>query len=222
MAADEAVLMAWSGGKDSAVALHELQCAGRRITGLMTMVAGDADAVSVHGVPRELTRRQAEALGLPLHEVVLPIQPSNATYEAAIGRLFAEQQAAGVTTVAFGDLFLEDIRAYRDGLCARLGMTPIYPVWGRPTRTFAADCIARGFRTVLCCVDLARLDLGFAGRAFDGALLADLPEGVDPCGENGEFHTFVFDAPNFAGPIPISLGERIVRDGFGYREVRAA
>lgn len=218
----EAVLVAWSGGKDSAVALHELQRAGREVSGLMTMVVGDAERVSVHGVPRELVRRQARALGLPLHEVVLPQRPSNVEYEAAIGELFAAQRSAGVETVAFGDLFLEDIREYRDGLCARLGMTPVYPVWGRPTPAFAADCVASGFRAVLCCVDLARLDLAFAGRELDAALIADLPEGVDPCGENGEFHTFVFDAPNFARPIRVALGERTARDGFGYCEVRPA
>jgi uncharacterized protein (TIGR00290 family) len=221
-AAGEAVLMSWSGGKDSAVALHELQREGREIAGLMTMVAGDADRVSVHGVPRDLVRRQATALGLPLHEVVLPSRPSNAEYEAAIGELFAAQRAAGVGTVAFGDLFLEDVRAYRDGLCARLGMRPIYPVWGRETRAFATDCAAYGFRTVLCCVDLAKLDLGFAGRELDAALLADLPPGVDPCGENGEFHTFVFAGPNFTGPIPIEIGAREARDGFGYCAIRAA
>ncbi|HLZ74096.1 hypothetical protein [Phenylobacterium sp.] len=222
MAAAEPILMSWSGGKDSAVALHELQRAGREIAGLMTMVAGDADRVSVHGVPRDLVRRQAAALGLPLHEVVLPSRPSNLEYEAAIGDLFAAQRAAGVGTVAFGDLFLEDIRAYRDALCARLGMAPIYPVWGRETRAFAAECAAYGFRPVLCCVDLARLDLSFAGRELDAALVADLPPGVDPCGENGEFHTFVFDGPNFARPIPIEVGGREARDGFGYCAIRAA
>jgi uncharacterized protein (TIGR00290 family) len=221
MAAGGPVLMSWSGGKDSAVALHELQRAGHEIAGLMTMVAGDTDRVSVHGVPRDLVHRQAEALGLPLHEVALSSRPSNVQYEAAIGDLFAAQRAAGVATVAFGDLFLEDIRAYRDGLCARLGMTPIYPVWGRETRAFAAECVAYGFRTVVCCVDLARLDLRFAGRELDAGLLADLPAGADPCGENGEFHTFVFDGPNFAAPIPIVVGEREARDGFGYCAIRA-
>ena len=222
MTARGPVLMSWSGGKDSAVALHELQRDGREIAGLMTTVAGDADRVSVHGVPRALVRRQAEALRLPLFEVVLPSRPSNVEYEAAIGEVFAAQRSAGVETVAFGDLFLEDIRAYRDDLCARLGMTPIYPVWGRETRTFAAECAAYGFRTVLCCVDLARLDLSFAGRELDAALSADLPQGVDPCGENGEFHTFVFDGPNFDRPIPIEVGAREVRDGFGYCAIRAA
>jgi uncharacterized protein (TIGR00290 family) len=216
------VLVSWSGGKDSAVALHELQRDGREIAGLMTMVAGDADRVSVHGVPCDLVRRQAAALGLPLLEVVLPSRPSNVEYEAAIGELFAAQRAAGVNTVAFGDLFLEDIRVYRDGLCARLGMTPIYPVWGRETRAFAAACESYGFRTVLCCVDLARLDLSFAGRELDAALIADLPAGVDPCGENGEFHTFVFDGPPFSHPIPIDVGAREARDGFGYCAIRAA
>jgi uncharacterized protein (TIGR00290 family) len=222
MVAGEAVLMSWSGGKDSAVALHELQRGGHEIAGLMTMVAGDVDEVSVHGVPRELVRRQAETLGLLLHEVVLPSRPSNAQYEAAIGELFTAQRTAGVEAVAFGDLFLEDIRAYRDDLCARLGMSAVYPVWGRETRAFAAECAAYGFRAVLCCVDLARLDLSFAGRELDAALLADLPPGVDPCGENGEFHTFVFDGPNFASPIPIQVGAREARDGFGYCAIRAA
>ena len=216
MAQRESVLMSWSGGKDSAVALHALQREGREIAGLMTMVAGDADRVSVHGVPRALVRRQAEALGLPLFEVVLPSRPSNVAYEAAIGALFDAQRAAGVGTVAFGDLFLEDIRAYRDGLCARLGMRPIYPVWGRATRGFAADGLAAGFRTVLCCVDLARLDLSFAGREFDTALLADLPAGVDPCGENGEFHTCVVAGPMFVHRLAVTTGERVERDGYAY------
>lgn len=223
MTTREAVLMSWSGGKDSAVALHELQRDDRYdVAGLMTMVAGDVDRVSVHGVPRDLVRRQAEALGLPLHEVVLPSRPSNAQYEAAVAELFTRQRAEGVETVAFGDLFLEDIRAYRDGLCARLGMRPIYPVWGRDTRAFVSDCHAHGFRTVLCCVDLARLDLSFAGRILDEALLADLPDGVDPCGENGEFHTFVFGAPNFKTPVPVAIGPRETRDGFGYCALSAA
>jgi uncharacterized protein (TIGR00290 family) len=223
MAAREAVLMSWSGGKDSAVALHELQRGGRHeVAGLMTMVAAEADQVSVHGVPRDLVRRQAEALGLPLHEVRLPSRPSNREYEAAVAEVFDAQRALGVGTVAFGDLFLEDIRAYRDGLCARLGVRPIYPVWGRDTRAFATDCRAAGFRTVLCCVDLARLDLNFTGRELDEALLTDLPAGVDPCGENGEFHTFVFDAPNFQDPIPLDIGARETRDGFGYCALAAA
>jgi uncharacterized protein (TIGR00290 family) len=222
MAAAEPILMSWSGGKDGAVALHELQRDGHEVTGLMTMVAGDADRVSVHGVPRDLVRRQAAALRLPLHEVVLPSRPSNAEYEAAIAEIFDAQRAAGVETVAFGDLFLEDIRAYRDGLCARLGMRPIYPVWGRETRAFIADCRAYGIRAVLCCVDLARVDLAFAGRELDEALLAELPPAVDPCGENGEFHSFVFDAPNFSSPIPIEVGPREARDGFGYCALSAA
>lgn len=211
------VVLSWSGGKDSAMALHRLrQDPAFAVAGLLTSVTEDSGRISMHGVRRELLRRQAEALGLPLREVVLPPFPPNALYEAAMAEAFAEQRAKGVTTVAFGDLFLEDIRAFRDGLAARHDMTPTYPVWGDDTRRFMTEVLAVGFKAVAVCVDLARLDEGFAGRILDAGFLADLPDGVDPAGENGEFHTFVFDGPGFARPVDFTVGERWDRDGFAY------
>jgi uncharacterized protein (TIGR00290 family) len=217
------VLMAWSGGKDSCVALHELQSAGGyEIAALMTTVTRDYERISMHGVRRELLARQAAALRLPLHEVFIPKAASNATYEAAMAEGLALHRAQGVETVAFGDLFLEDIRAYRDRMMGENGMTALYPVWGRDTGAFLRDFIAAGFKAVLVCVDLAKLDAAFAGRMIDETLLADLPPGVDPCGENGEFHTFVFDGPNFAEPVAIEVGERVERDGFCFCDLTAA
>jgi uncharacterized protein (TIGR00290 family) len=216
------VLVSWSGGKDSCVALHELQRSGAyEIAALMTTVTRDYERISMHGVRRELLAQQAAALGLPLHEVFIPKAASNETYEAAMAEGLAVQRGRGVETVAFGDLFLEDIRAYRDRMMAENGMTAVYPVWGRDTRAFVEDFIAAGFKAVLVCVDLAQLDASFAGRTIDAALLADLPSNVDPCGENGEFHTFVFDGPNFARPVGIAVGERVQRDGFCFCDLTA-
>jgi uncharacterized protein (TIGR00290 family) len=216
------ILMAWSGGKDSCVALHELQGGGHEIVALMTTVTADYERISMHGVRRELLAQQAAALGVPLHEVFIPVAASNDIYEAAMAEGLAVHRTAGVETVAFGDLFLEDIRAYRDAMMAKNGMAAVYPVWGHDTRAFMQDFIAAGFKAVIVCVDLARLDLSFAGRPLDAALLADLPPDVDPCGENGEFHTFVFDGPNFARPVDIVVGERVSRDGFGFCDLLPA
>jgi uncharacterized protein (TIGR00290 family) len=212
-----AVVISWSGGKDACMALNALQqTPGTSIAGLLTAVTRESERISMHGVRRDLLVRQADALGLPLRELVLPAFPSNAVYEAALGEALADYRRVGVETVAFGDLFLEDIRAYRDTLMARLGMGAVYPVWGHDTRGFLEAFIAQGFKAVVVCVDLARLDLGFTGRAIDADFLADLPDGVDPGGENGEFHTFVFDGPNFRHPVDFTLGEREARGGFGY------
>ncbi|HZC15400.1 MAG TPA: diphthine--ammonia ligase [Caulobacteraceae bacterium] len=209
------VLMSWSGGKDSCVALHDLQRSGDyEVAGLLTTVTRDYGRISMHGVRRELLARQARALGLPLHEVFIPAGASNDDYEAAVARALATQRARGVETVAFGDLYLADIRAYRDRMMAKNGMRALYPVWGRDTRAFIEDFIAEGFEAVIVCVDLSVLDASFAGRAIDAELLYDLPAGIDPCGENGEFHTFVFDGPNFASRLDISIGERVVRERF--------
>jgi uncharacterized protein (TIGR00290 family) len=217
------ILMSWSGGKDSCVALHELQRAGGyEIAALMTTVTRDYQRISMHGVRRELLAAQAEALGLPLHEVFIPVGASNDAYEAAMAEGLAVHRKQGVETVAFGDLFLEDIRAYRDRMMAENGLTAVYPVWGRDTRTFLEDFIAAGFKAVLVCIDLAKLDASFAGRMIDADLLADLPASVDPCGENGEFHTFVFDGPNFAQPVGITIGERVTRDGFCFCDLTPA
>jgi uncharacterized protein (TIGR00290 family) len=217
------VLMSWSGGKDSCVALHELQRSGRyEVAGLMTTVTRDYDRISMHGVRRELLARQARSLGLPLHEVFIAAGATNDDYEAAMAETLVEARARGVETVAFGDLYLEDIRAYRDRMMAENGMDALYPVWGRDTRAFIGQFIAAGFKAVIVCVDTAQLDASFAGRAIDARLLSDLPPGVDPCGENGEFHTFVFDGPNFAQPLDISVGERVTRGAFCFCDLTPA
>jgi uncharacterized protein (TIGR00290 family) len=217
------VLMSWSGGKDSCVALHELQRSDRyEIAALLTTVTRDYDRISMHGVRRELLARQAEALGVPLHEVFIPAGASNEDYEAAMAEALGVHRARGVDTVAFGDLFLEDIRAYRDRMMAQNQMSALYPVWARDTRAFIGDFIEAGFKAVIVCVDLAVLDSSFAGRAIDAELLSALPAGVDPCGENGEFHTFVFDGPNFSLPVDISLGERVTRGSFCFCDLAPA
>jgi uncharacterized protein (TIGR00290 family) len=209
------ILMSWSGGKDSCVALHELQRSGSyEIAALLTTVTLDYDRISMHGVRRELLVRQAEALGAPLHEVFIPANASNADYEAAMAEALAVHRVQGVGTVAFGDLFLADIRAYRDRMMAENEMRALYPVWGRDTRAFISEFIDAGFKAVIVCVDLAVLDASFAGRAINAELLSALPPGVDPCGENGEFHTFVFDGPNFSQAVDISIGERVTRGAF--------
>jgi uncharacterized protein (TIGR00290 family) len=209
------VLMCWSGGKDSCVALHVLQHSpDYHVTGLLTTVTRDYERISMHGVRVALLDLQAAALGLAVEQVFIPAGASNEIYEGAMAEALVASIDKGVRTVAFGDLFLEDIRAYRERMVGLHGMAAIFPVWGRDTRAFLQDFIAAGFRAVLVCVDLSVLDAGFAGRMIDAALLADLPPGVDPCGENGEFHTFVFDGPNFAVPIAFTIGERVMRDGF--------
>lgn len=215
--------MCWSGGKDGCVALHDLQRSeSHGVRGLLTTITRDYGRISMHGVRTELLERQAAALGLPLIPVFIPAQASNDLYEEAMTAALTTQVESGVQTVAFGDLFLEDIRAYRERMLAPLGLEPIFPVWGRDTRTFIADFIAAGFRAILVCVDLAKLDASFAGRLIDADLLADLPPGIDPCGENGEFHTFVYDGPNFAAPVAFTLGERVIRDGFAYCDLLPA
>lgn len=217
----ETILMCWSGGKDSCFALHEMQQSRKyEIAALLTTVTRDYDRISMHGVPRSLLRLQAEALCLPLHEVLIPAECSNADYEAAMGEAFAAFRRQGIELVAYGDLFLADIRAYRDALMARNGMRAIYPVWGRDTREFMRDFINFGFKAVTCCVDTQQLPEEFAGRTLDESFLADLPVGVDPCGENGEFHTFVFDGPGFTKPVPLGIGERVKRGRFAYCDLQ--
>jgi len=217
------VVMGWSGGKDSCVALYELQRSGDyEVAGLMTTVTRDYDRISMHGVRRSLLARQARSLGLPLHEVFIPAGASNADYEAAMAEALVEIRAQGVETMAFGDLYLEDIRAYRDRMMAENGMDAVYPVWGRDTHAFIGDFVAAGFKAVIVCVDLAQLDASFAGRVIDAELLADLPPGIDPCGENDEFHTFVYDGPNFAQAVGITIGERVLRAGFCFCDLEPA
>lgn len=209
------VLVCWSGGKDSSMSLYELRRSEEfEPVALLTTVTEGYDRISMHGVRRELLHRQARAVGLPLEEVVISQGADNSEYERKMEELLLRFRSQGVRHVSFGDLFLEDIRAYREKNLARVEMTPIFPVWLRPTDAFARDFIGLGFKARLSCVDTRVLGADFAGRLLDEQFLADLPAGVDPCGENGEFHTFVFDGPVFSGPVECRVGEREMRDPF--------
>jgi uncharacterized protein (TIGR00290 family) len=211
----EDVLFCWSGGKDSAMALHALRVAGDcRITALLTTITEEYDRISMHGVRRVLLERQADSIGLPLHAVLIPPQCINATYEERMEKALEQHLAAGVRRVAFGDIFLEDLRVYREKNLARIGMEAAFPIWKRDTRELVREFVRLGFRAIAVCVDPRVLNASFAGRELDASFFADLPPGVDPCGENGEFHTYVFDGPVFKTPIAIRVGEKIMRDGF--------
>lgn len=211
----ESVILSWSGGKDSSLTLAALRGDPRYdVVALLTSVTRGYDRVSIHGVRRELLHAQAAAAGLPLVEIELEPQSSNPAYETAfldaLDRSRTEFPAA--TTIAFGDLFLEDVRAYRERLLASSGFTPLFPIWGRDTRGLAEEFIDAGFVAHLVCVDTQQLSSSFAGRQFDRPLLADLPVSVDPCGERGEFHTFVSAGPIFEHAIPVAHGEVVLRD----------
>jgi uncharacterized protein (TIGR00290 family) len=213
--APEDVLFCWSGGKDSAMALHALLAAGGfRAAALLTTITDEYDRISMHGVRRALLERQAESLGLPLHPVRIPPQCVNAIYEERMKAALGAHLARGVRRVAFGDIFLEDLRAYREKNLAQLGMEALFPIWKRDTRKLAREFVRLGFRAVAVCVDPRVLNASFAGRELDLSFFTDLPPGVDPCGENGEFHTFVFDGPIFRSPIAFRTGETLMRDGF--------
>jgi uncharacterized protein (TIGR00290 family) len=215
-------LLAWSSGKDSAWSLHALRQRGEvEVVGLLTTFNEAADRVAMHAVRRELVEAQARAAGLPLWPVPLPWPCDNAAYESHMGRALAEARQRGVTHLAFGDLFLEDIRAYRERQLAGTGIDPLFPLWGTPAQTpaLAREMAAAGLRAVLTCVDPRQLADRFLGREFDAGLLAEFPPSVDPCGERGEFHTFCYAGPVFAGPIPVRAGERVVRDGFHFLDL---
>jgi uncharacterized protein (TIGR00290 family) len=212
--------LSWSGGKDSALALRALRAeGGEEPVALLTTVTEDYGRVSMHGVRRELVAAQATAAGVPLVEVGIPASCSNAVYEERMAAALAAPPLAGVGTMAFADLFLADIRVYREEKLGAAGWSASFPLWGRDTRALAHEFIDAGFEAVLVCVDPAQLDPSFVGRAFDSSLLADLPAGVDPCGENGEFHTFVHAGPIFERPVPIELGETVMRDGFAFQDL---
>ena len=211
----EPLLFCWSGGKDSAMALHALlQRRDIRITALLTTVTEGYDRISMHGVRRELLKRQAESIGLPLHEVLILPQCVNPLYEARMEEALRVHYDRGVRTVAFGDIFLEDLRAYREKNLARMGMTAVFPLWKRDTRELIRAFRSANFRAFAVCIDGKVLDPSFAGRELDDSFFHDLPPNADPCGENGEFHTFVFDGPIFRNPIPVRTGEIITRDSF--------
>lgn len=209
------VILGWSGGKDSAMALYELRRQQKYdVVALLTTVTAGYDRISMHGVRRQLLREQAEAVGVPLEEIVIRPGADNAEYEAAMGTALAAWRDRGVTRAAFGDLYLEDVRAYRERLLAGLRMECVFPLWGRNTTDLAREFVALGFRAMICCVDPRALAEPFAGRMLDEQFLADLPAGVDPCGENGEFHSFVTDGPIFERPVACAPGERVLRDSF--------
>jgi uncharacterized protein (TIGR00290 family) len=202
------------------MALHTLrQDSSYEVDCLLTTITEDYDRISIHGVRRALLHRQAEAIGTDLFEVSIPAECTHETYRSSMAAALTSRRLAGIDTHAFADLFLEDVRAYRETNLAELGKKAIFPVWGRDTRTFARDFISLGFHAVVVCVDSRILDPKFAGREFDQALLHDLPADVDPCGENGEFHTFVYDGPGFRFPVRFDRGETVVRDGFAFRDL---
>lgn len=207
------VVVSWSGGKDSALALHALRAdAGVEVVGLLTTVTAEYDRISMHGVRRVLLERQARELDLPLHVVEIGAGAGNASYEEGMGATLGRLRAGGVQAIAFGDLFLGDVRRYRERMMEGTGMRTLFPLWGRDTAGLAREFVALGFRAVLTCVDTSQLDGGFAGREFADDLLAELPPGVDPCGENGEFHTFVYAGPIFRRPIGFVRGEQVLRE----------
>lgn len=214
-------LLAWSTGKDAAWTLHTLRQAGEvEVAGLLTTINAEFGRVAMHATRESLLEAQAQAVGLPLQKVFIPWPCTNAQYEAAfLTALNEAKRELDVTHIAFGDLFLADIRAYREAQLQGTGVTPLFPLWGRPTRTLAETMIAGGLRAILTCVDPRRMSPDFAGRKFDAVFLADLPADVDACGEGGEFHTFAFDGPMFAHPISIEAGEVVERDGFVFADL---
>jgi uncharacterized protein (TIGR00290 family) len=214
MPGSSGLALSWSGGKDSALALWTLRQRQLEPQALITTVTETYNRISMHGVRRELLARQAEALAIRLVEVAIPPACSNDVYEQRLREAFAAAPLSTVETVAFGDLFLEDIRAYREERLAASGRSGLFPVWGRDTTELAHEFLGLGFEATLICVDPRVLDQSFAGRAFDRSLLADLPANVDPCGENGEFHTFVHAGPIFAHAIECNRGDVVERDGF--------
>lgn len=210
----ESVLISWSGGKDSALALYELLKDPRyQVAALLTTITEDYDRISMHGVRRGLLEQQAAALGFPLENVFIPKQATDDVYEANLGRALAKYCAAGVSAVMFGDIFLEDLRHYREHKLAPLGLRGVFPLWKKDTRELARAFIGLGFKAITTCVDTQVLDGKFAGRVIDEAFLAELPATVDPCGENGEYHSFVYAGPIFSASVPCTRGEITLREG---------
>jgi uncharacterized protein (TIGR00290 family) len=209
------VIVAWSGGKDCTLALREIELGGQYSpVALLTTVTSGYERISMHGVRRSLLQAQAASLGVPLHEVEISPRADNGEYESKMDAALSTLRSAvpGTCGVVFGDLFLEDIRAYRESNLARVGLSAIFPLWGRDTREVAKQFTGLGFRAAVVCVDSTALGRSFAGRGYDESFVADLPDGVDPCGENGEFHTFVYDGPLFANPVAHVRGEVVLRD----------
>ena len=217
-----ALALAWSGGKDSALALARLRRDGVDVHALLTTVTEEYERVSMHGVRRELIRRQAEALGIQLVEVPIPPACPNDVYEERMGGALESPPLDGLKAVAFGDLFLEDVRRYREERLASVGKRAVFPLWGADTSALAREFVSHGFRAVVVCLDPRRMPRSAAGRAYDESFLAELPPGVDPCGENGEFHTFVSAGPLWPTPVACRTGDVVERDGFVFCDLLPA
>ena len=214
------MLLSWSSGKDSAWSLHVLRQRGEyEVVGLLTTFNEVADRVAMHAVRRSLVEEQAAATGIPLWTVPLPWPCSNEQYESMMAQTCRKAMAAGVEAIAFGDLFLEDVRAYRERQMKGTRLEPIFPIWGLPTRVLAQEMISSGLRAKLTCVDTTKLDSRFAGQDFDETFLSALPDGADPCGENGEFHSFVYAGPMLDSTLLVSTGETVVRDRFAFADL---
>jgi uncharacterized protein (TIGR00290 family) len=221
--AERRVLISWSSGKDSAWTLHALrQDRCNRVEVLLTTVTREFDRVSMHGVRRDLLESQAKAAGVDLWTVSLPNPCTNEQYEAAMNEAMDRAKAAGITAVAFGDLFLEAVRQYREAQLAKSGLELLFPLWGRSTTDLSAEMLDQGLRAKITCVDPTLLPASFSGREYDKAFLSDLPASVDPCGENGEFHTFAYAGPMFREPVAIQPGETLTRDGFVFSDLLLA
>jgi uncharacterized protein (TIGR00290 family) len=216
-------LLSWSSGKDSAYSLHIARAEGKfEVVGLLTTITSTFGRVSMHGVRESILEEQARQAGLPLSKIAIPSPCTNEQYEAAMRSAMEQAQARGIRHVLFGDLYLEDIRAYRETNLARVGMSAAFPLWGRDTRTLAAEMVDSGLEAILTCIDPKALPASFAGRRFDRKLLSELPPSVDPCGENGEFHTCVVAGPMLSAPLAVTVGEVVERDGFVFADVLPA
>jgi len=215
--------LSWSGGKDSAMAAYQLLASQKyEITALLTTVTEGFDRISMHGVRRELLERQADSLGIPLRKIMIPQDCTNEIYEARMREAMSRIRAQGITKIAFGDLFLQDVKKYRDEMLAHAGMTGLYPIWMRDTEELVRTFIGLGFKAILACVDTQAIDAAFAGREIDLQLLRDLPQSADPCGEYGEYHSFVYEGPIFKIAIACSTGERVLRNArFNYCDIVA-
>jgi len=211
--------LSWSGGKDSSLALYELKSSEFQVVSLLTTLTKDFDRISMHGVRRALLEKQAESLHLPLEKVWISKGAPNTEYEAEMSKALAKYRSDGIQHVAFGDLFLADIRKYREEKLTAVKMTGVFPLWKKDTKELASYFVERGFKAIVCTVDPRALHPSFCGRDFNSSFLSDLPAGVDPCGENGEFHTFVYDGPIFEKEIPVRKGEVVERDGFYFADI---
>jgi len=224
MPSKETVALSWSGGKDSSMAAYHLLASQKyEVAALLTTVTQGFDRISMHGVRRSLLVQQAESLGIALHQIMIPEDCSNEIYETRMRAAWSELKARGITKIAFGDLFLEDVKQYRDERLAQAGMTGLYPIWMRDTAELVRTFIGLGFKAILSCVDTQAIDSSFAGREIDQTLLSDLPASADPCGERGEYHSFVYAGPIFRKAIACTLGEKVMRVGrFNYCDILPA